>query len=199
MNISGFELNKIVAAILIALLLGVVAKKVSSILISPEKLTKPAYEVSVPKTHETGQKEEPKGPEPIEPLLAGADIEKGKKIANQCLMCHTLAKDGANKIGPNLYGIVGNKIRHKANYVYSKAFEKIEGHWTFEKISQFLTSPRKDIPGTKMTFAGISKAQDRADVIAYLNTLSDKPLPIPKEGEKEATQDQQKENNSPKG
>ncbi len=118
--------------------------------------------------------------------VKNADVKKGQQSANKCLACHTLQKGQPNKVGPNLYGVVGTPIiRPQTGYDYSQAFQDKgkEGFtWTFDHLNQFLTDPRKFIPGTKMTFAGIAKEQERADVVAYLRTLSDNPVPLPETG-----------------
>jgi cytochrome c len=119
--------------------------------------------------------------------LAKASVDKGKQIAKQCQVCHTLAKGGPNKIGPNLYNIVGNaRGEDRGGFNFSAAMKKKGGKWTYEELNKFLTAPRQYIPGTLMTFAGIKDPQKRADVIAYLHTLSDNPEPLPKAAGKPA-------------
>ena len=111
------------------------------------------------------------------------DVKKGEASARKCLACHTLEKGQPNKVGPNLYGVVGTPIiRPETGYDYSQAFQdkgKADFTWTYDNLNQFLTNPRAFIPGTKMTFAGIPKEQERADVVAYLRTLADTPAPLP--------------------
>jgi len=116
------------------------------------------------------------------PTAAGTKLAAGKETANKCLACHTLENGQPAKIGPNLYGVVGGPAAHMEGFKYSKAMEdkKAAGlTWTFENLDHFLTSPRAFIPGTAMTFAGLPKPTDRANVIAYVNSLSDSPLPMP--------------------
>lgn len=118
-------------------------------------------------------------PEMIDPMVATADIARGKIVAKQCGICHTLDKGGAKKIGPNLWNIVNaNKARSKG-YSYSKSMAKAGGSWGYEDLNRFLTKPRKAIPGNKMTFGGVKKISDRAALIAYLRSLSDNPAPLP--------------------
>jgi cytochrome c len=179
---DGFEFNRILTAILLALLAGVIVSKVADTLITPHFLKKDAYpvlasseEVSPVVTSQPDMKAEP-----IEPLLLKANIEHGQEVAKKCLQCHTFEKGGANKVGPNLWGIVGGKVAHLEGYAYSSAFKKHGGVWRYEELNDYLYHPQTHIPGTKMAFAGLKKTQDRADLIAYLRTLSDSPLALPK-------------------
>ena len=117
----------------------------------------------------------------VDDLLAKASVEKGKETAKQCEVCHTLAKGAPNKIGPNLWNIVGNERgQDRNNFNFSAAMKAKGGKWTYEELFKFLDNPRGYIPGTLMTFAGVKNPQKRADVIAYLRTLSDNPMPLPK-------------------
>ena len=128
-----------------------------------------------------GAKPEAAAPaEPIEKLLASASVEKGETSAKKCIACHTFTKGGPNRVGPNLWGIVGRPKGSEAGFAYSDAIKKKGGNWTIDDLSAFLTNPRAFAPGTKMTFVGLSKGSERADVIAYLNTLADNPAPLPK-------------------
>lgn len=184
---DGFETNKIIAAVLVALLTGMISYMAADALISPAPLSKNVYIVEGITQDQTASKAAT-GPEiePIEPLLANANIERGKKIAKKCLQCHTFEKGGSNKIGPNLYGIVGAKAASVVGFAYSKAMVAFGKDWTFEDLSHYIYKPQKFIKGTKMAFAGIKKTQDRADLIAYLNTNHDTPqdlqtLAVPEE------------------
>lgn len=179
---DGFELNRLLAAVLLALLLGMLATKLSDELVSSHFLTKDAYPIEIAEgeaSPATISQTEVKA-ELIEPLLAAANIEHGQEIAKKCLQCHTFEKGDANRVGPNLWGIVGNKVAHLESYAYSNAFKGHGGIWNYEALNDYLYHPQKHIPGTKMAFAGIKKTQDRADLIAYLRTLSDSPLALPK-------------------
>ncbi|MCW3834553.1 c-type cytochrome [Sphingomonas canadensis] len=115
---------------------------------------------------------------PIAVRLASADVAKGETVFKQCTACHTINQGGANGIGPNLYASVGKAHGHVAGFAYSDALKGVPGNWTFEALDEWLTSPRKYAPGTKMTFAGIADAQARANVIAYLNAQGSN-LPLP--------------------
>jgi cytochrome c len=118
---------------------------------------------------------------PIEFYLASADPAKGQQVFNKCMACHTAAKGGPNMVGPDLWGVIGEPIAQgKAGFPFSDALKKVGGTWNWDNLSKWLTSPRTFAPGTKMTFAGLSNPQDRADVIAFLNQHSDSPLPLPK-------------------
>ena len=116
---------------------------------------------------------------PIASLLPTADAAKGAEVFKKCAACHTINQGGANGVGPNLYGTVGEEIaKGKAGYAFSSALAGIGGKWDFDKLNAWLTSPRKFAPGTKMTFAGLGNAQDRANVILYLNQQGSN-LPLP--------------------
>ncbi|MEN3930114.1 cytochrome c family protein [Microvirga sp. W0021] len=116
---------------------------------------------------------------PLPTLLASADADKGKTIAKQCVSCHTFDKGGKNGIGPNLWGIVDRVPGSHEGFAYSKVVKEKGGKWTYEDIDHMINTPAKYLKGTKMTFAGLKNAKDRADVLAYLRTLSDNPVPFP--------------------
>ena len=177
---NGFEMNKLLAAILVALLVAMLAGFFAKKLVSPEKLEKNAYVVEGvgAATSAIAAAAAPKGPAPLEPLLASANIEAGQKTARVCGTCHSFGKGEPAKIGPNLYGIVGAKHAHMEGFDYSEAMKMMAGAWTPDELNEFLFNPRAHVPGTKMTFAGIKNDQDRANVIAWLNTQADKPLPL---------------------
>jgi cytochrome c len=176
---SSLELNKIAGAVLVALLtvkvIGIVGEKVYH----PQKLEKSVIEIEGVQASAETTAAAPAKPEPVTPLLASADVDAGKKSFSKCLVCHTDEKGGPNKIGPNLWGVVGAKKQHADGYAYSGVLAKIGGTWTYEEISQFITKPSAFAPGTKMTFAGDNSVKDRANIIAYLRTQSDSPIPLP--------------------
>lgn len=118
---------------------------------------------------------------PLANLLAAADPAKGEAVFAKCAACHTINSGGANGIGPNLFGTLGEEIGHgKHGFAFSSALSGMGGSWDFEKMDKWLTSPRKFAPGTKMSFAGLSSAEDRANLIVYLNAQgSNLPLPAP--------------------
>lgn len=178
---DSFEFNKIAAAILIALLTVKGADLISETLIHPNTVKENAFPiegVSVV-SHEGEDEEQQKGPTPIEPLLATANIEKGKEIFKKCTSCHTIDKGGPNRIGPNLYDIVGaHKAKHPG-YSYSAAMKKKGRTWTIQDLNTYLFLPRDFVPGTKMSFVGIKDDKERADLILYLLKQSDSPQPLP--------------------
>jgi cytochrome c len=172
---SSFEWNKIIASVLTALIIAMVAGILSSMLVSPRPLEKPVFLVAgAPATSaSTEQAAAPPKLEPIAPLLAKADLQKGQQLTVICNACHTFDKGGANKIGPNLWDVAGGPIgEDRGGYSFSAALTADKGQkWDPEKLNQWLANPQQFAAGTKMTFAGFPKAQDRADVIAYLLSL----------------------------
>ena len=117
--------------------------------------------------------------QPIEVYLAKADPAKGEQTFNKCWACHNADKGGPNQLGPNLWGVIGEPIGQGKGFAFSDALSKKGGTWNWDNLSEWLTSPRAFAPGTKMTFAGLSNPEDRANVIAFLNTHSDAPKPLP--------------------
>jgi cytochrome c len=181
---DSFELNKILGAILGTCLMTLALNIGAGAIFAPEKPAKPGYAIAV-KTPGEGEKPAAKQPEePMEAMMASASVEKGQAIAKQCQACHTFEKGGPNRVGPNLWSIVGSpRGEDRGGFNFSAAMRAKAGTWTFSELYQFLANPRGYIPGTAMTYAGLSRGQQRADVIAYLNSLSDSPLPIPKAAE----------------
>ena len=171
---DGFELNKTLAALLIALLISLGAGMLGEAIIHPKMLESNAYPIEGVELAAEGADgaEEAKELAPIEPLLASANAEAGKVIAKKCLQCHTFEKGEPNKIGPNLWNILHSKIGHAADFAYSEALKAVGGNWDAETLNKFIHKPRDFIKGTKMSFAGIKSAKERADLIAYLKTLS---------------------------
>ncbi len=177
---NSFELNKILGAILGTCLIVLALNIGAGAIFAPEKPAKPGYVIAV-KTHGEGEKPAGKEPEePVEAMMASASVEKGHATAKQCQACHTFEKGGPNRVGPNLWGIVGRPRASEAGFNYSAAMKAKGGTWTFGELYAFLANPRSYIAGTNMTFAGLARGQQRADVIDFLNTLSDNPQPLPK-------------------
>jgi cytochrome c len=180
---DSFEFNKFAGAILFALLatlgVGILAEEI----FAPHHPEKPGYEVAVVEAGEPGEAEAA-GEEVIKlpVLLSAADVEKGASQAKKCQACHTFDDGGANKVGPNLWDIVDRLMGSHEGFKYSAAMLEHEAagdHWTYENLDHFIASPKQFIEGTAMAFAGIKKPEDRADLLAYLQTLSDDPVSFP--------------------
>jgi len=178
---DSFEINKIVAAVLLVALLVIGIGKLSNVIFYVEKPEKPGYAVEVQQasTSTTATATAEDKTVDIAALMALGDVNAGEKIFKKCAACHSINQGGANKIGPALYNVVGRKIGGVADYKYSKAFVEYGKEWNFEELNGFLIKPSKWIKGTKMAYAGLRKEEDRASVIKYLNQNSDSPLPLP--------------------
>jgi cytochrome c len=178
---DSFEINKLIAAVLMVALLIIGIGKLSDIIFHVEKPKTPGYVVeeeqakSVSSTVETTTEEK----FDISALMAMGDVIAGEKIFKKCAACHSIVKGGKNNIGPALYNVVGRQVGSLVDYKYSKALSAYEKEWTFEELNGYLLKPAKWIKGTKMAFAGLRKEKDRASVIKYLNQNSDSPLPLP--------------------
>ena len=179
---DSFEINKIVAAILMVALLIIGIGKLSDIIFYVEKPKIPGYAVEVDNAVNTSTKSTSETTEDkidISSLMALGDLTHGEKVFKKCAACHSIVKGGKNNIGPALYNVVGRKVGAVNDYKYSKALSAYEKEWTFEELNGYLIKPAKWIKGTKMAFAGLRKEKDRASVILYLNQNSDNPLPLP--------------------
>ena len=178
---DSFEINKIVAAVLLVALIVIGIGKLSDIIFHVETPKTPGYAVeeenasSVSSTVETAIEEKID----IAALIAMGDASIGEKIFKKCAACHSIVKGGKNNIGPALYNVVGRQVGSLGDYKYSKALSTYDKEWTFEELNGYLLKPAKWIKGTKMAFAGLRKEKDRASVIRYLNQNSDSPLPLP--------------------
>ena len=178
---DSFELNKIIAAVLMVALLVIGIGKLSDIIFHVEKPETPGYAVDVEQTitANTASAETVEEKIDIAALMAMGDIATGEKVFKKCAACHSIVKGGKNNIGPALYNVVGRQIGVVSDYKYSKALSGYGKEWTFEELNGYLIKPAKWIKGTKMSFAGLRKEKDRASVILYLNQNSDNPLPLP--------------------
>ena len=178
---DSFELNKIIAAVLIVALLVIGIGKLSDVIFHVEKPETPGYAVDMEQTITANTTSAKTVEEKIDiaALMAMGDITLGEKVFKKCAACHSIVKGGKNNIGPALYNVVGRQIGVVSDYKYSKALSGYGKEWTFEELNGYLIKPAKWIKGTKMAFAGLRKESDRASVILYLNQNSDNPLPLP--------------------
>ena len=178
---DSFEINKIVAAVLMVALLVIGISKLSEVIFHVEKPEKPGYVVEIDQAVTTTVSAESMEEEKINiaALMALGDVASGEKIFKKCAACHSINKGGKNNIGPALYNVVGRKVGGVADYKYSKALASYEKEWSFEELNGFLIKPAKWIRGTKMAYAGLRKESDRASIIKYLNQNSDNPQPLP--------------------
>jgi cytochrome c len=179
---DSFELNKIIAAILMVALLVIGIGKISDIIFHVEKPETPGYKVEVEQVVATGNETSSEGNEEkvdIGSLMAMGDLITGEKVFKKCAACHSIVKGGKNNIGPALYNVVGRQVGSISDYKYSKALSQYGKEWTFEELNGYLIRPAKWIKGTKMAFAGLRKEKDRASVILYLNQNSDNPQSLP--------------------
>ena len=178
---DSFEINKIVAAVLMVALLVIGIGKLSDVIFHVKKPETPGYTVEVETVTTTSTSDTSTKVEKIDiaALMAMGDIATGEKVFKKCAACHSIIKGGKNNIGPALYNVIGRKTGAVDDYKYSKALAAYDKEWTFEELNGYLIKPAKWIKGTKMAFAGLRKESDRASVIKYLNENSDNPLPLP--------------------
>ena len=178
---DSFEINKIVAAVLMVALLIIGIGKLSNVIFHVEKPKTPGYAVEVEQATKVSSSTEKVVEEKVDiaSLMAMGDIALGEKVFKKCAACHSIVKGGKNNIGPALYNVVGRKIGAVTDYKYSKALSSYDKEWTLEELNGYLTKPAKWIKGTKMAFAGLRKEKDRASVIKYLNQNSDSPVTLP--------------------
>ncbi|HOO50312.1 MAG TPA: cytochrome c family protein [Alphaproteobacteria bacterium] len=178
---SNIALSALVCAGIIAWLSGFASRQ----LVNPAEIKADAVKIEVAETATAGASASKKsGPEPILALLKDADLARGEKVAKACAACHTFDKGGKNGVGPNLYGVVGRKKQSHEGFAYSGSLTETGGDtWTYTELSHFLYKPKAYAKGTKMTYAGLKKTEDRAAVLAYLRSLADAPAALPTEAE----------------
>jgi cytochrome c len=178
---DSFELNKFLGALLGTCLVLLAVHIASGAIFAQPVPAKPGYVIEVKQEQPAASSTKPApAGVPIENLLVSASIQEGEQTAKECELCHNFGKGQGAKIGPDLYGVVGRKVASEPGFNYSDALKAKGGTWTFDALNVWLTNPRADVPGTLMTFAGIDNEKQRANVIAYLNSNSDGPLPLPK-------------------
>jgi cytochrome c len=181
---DSFEINKILGALLAVLTFIVGLGIIAEVIFEQEAPEKPGFAVEVAASNEGsgGQAAVEEKDPPVESLLASADSAKGETLFRACVACHTIDKGGPNRVGPNLYGVVGGEKTHKEDFNYSKAMKDAaaKGPWDYAALYEYLKNPKAYIPGNAMAYAGLRKPKDRADLIAYLRSKSDNPPPLPK-------------------
>ena len=181
---SGFEFNKILASIILAIIIFIIIGLVGNfvIKISYDESQETAYKIDIPETSADSTTQITTNTEMVEAislLLASASLEKGEKIFKKCASCHNNKKDSKSKIGPNLWNLINRQKASVSGFTYSKALSDYGGKWTFEELNLFLYKPKEYIPETKMNFAGLNNVEDRANLILWLRQHSDNPVPLP--------------------
>lgn len=171
MSSSDLENNKIFAAVLVAGITIMLAGFFADKLVHSEKLEEDAFPIEVAEVSTGGAPKKAAVADPIADLIAGADLAKGQKLSKACAACHSFDKGGPNKIGPNLFGVYNATKGKHAGFAYSDALMAKGGKWDVDSLNQFLWKPKKYMPGTKMNYAGMKKAEDRAAMVKYLQSL----------------------------
>ncbi len=180
---DSFEINKIIAAVLLTALIVIGIGKAADLVFHVDKPKQSAYKIDglevAEVTKESDGKSETVEAVDIAQLLALGNLAHGEKVFKKCSACHMIASDGKNMIGPNLWGVIGRNAAAISDYKYSKAMVAYGKNWTFEEMNSYLIKPQAYIKGTKMAFAGLRKEKDRASVILYMNSKSSSPVPLP--------------------
>jgi cytochrome c len=181
---DSFELNKVLGAVLGTCLVLLSLNIAAGALFSAHPPAKPGYEIAVPEQAATGAQPGPaEADAPLPVRFAKADVGRGENSAKKCVACHTFGKGEPNRVGPNLWGVVGRQKASEAGFNYSAAMKGQKGNWTLDDLDVYLKNPRGAVPGTNMSFAGIPRASERADLLAYVNGKADNPAPLPKAAE----------------
>ena len=178
-KMDSFEINKLIAAVLVTVLLIFGVNKISDIIFHTESPKVQGYKVEVKLANASSLKSSSESQIDIAALLSMGDIEHGKKVFKKCAACHSINQDGKNKIGPKLWGVMFRPVASIADYKYSKALSEYKKDWSWEEMNGFLIKPSTWIKGNKMGFAGLKKEKDRASVILYLNQNSENPKSLP--------------------
>jgi cytochrome c len=178
---DSFELNKVLGAVLGTCLALLTINIAAGSLFAVHAPEKPGYEIAVQEAAPAGKPgEAAPADEPLPVRLASADVARGETSAKKCAACHTFGKGEPNRVGPNLWGIVGRAKASVAGFNYSAALKGQTGNWSLEELDKYVTNPRAVVPGTNMAFAGIARGKERADLLLFLNGKSDNPAPLPK-------------------
>lgn len=176
---KNLEGNKIFASVILAALIAMVCGKVTQILYSPKEANQRGYQIEVPDEPKSGAVKKEVVID-IPALMAIADVTSGEKTFKKCAACHGVNEGGSHKVGPNLYAVMGSDIAKKSGYAYSDALSNHGGKWDYKNMYKFLNKPKKFAPGTKMSFIGLRKPQQIADMMAYLRQNGSQSLPLPK-------------------
>ena len=179
---SGLEVNKILASIIMAVLIVTLIGHIGDLIVNVEhhEQKETAYKIDVEESvGDTKAIKKEEVIEPISAILANASLENGEKLFKKCSTCHNYQKDGANKVGPQLWNLINRPKANVDGFAYSKALAEYGGEWGYEELAEFLYKPKKYIKGTKMNFAGLKKVKDRADLVYFLREHSDNPAPLP--------------------
>ena len=195
---DSFELNKVAGAVLGALLFAVGSGFVAELVYHPKPAGSAGYPLPEPEPKAASSEAAAPKAEPIAVRLASADAEKGKAGTKACAACHSFEKGGPNKVGPHLWDVVERQKAHEPGFEYSGALKEKGGNWTFDDLDHFLENPKGWVKGTKMAFAGIGSPTERANVIAYLRTLSDSPKPLPAAEKKDEAKKDEAKKEDPK-
>lgn len=174
---ASLETNKIVGAVLTGALIASLSGNLARFIYVPHRLEEPVYRIEAAATETAA--EAPEEVKPLAVLLAEADPAAGAQVAKKCAACHSFDKGGANKVGPNLWGVIGRPVASHDGFAYSEALKALGGEWSFERLDAFLADPKAYAPGNKMTFAGLPKATDRAALLVWLREQADEPVPLP--------------------
>ena len=178
---DSFELNKVLGALLGTCLALLSLNIAAGAIFASHNPKKPGYEIAAQEPDSHGKPGEAAvAEEPLPVRFASADVGRGENSAKKCAACHTFGKGEPNRVGPNLWGVVG-RPKASENFNYSAAMKAQKGNWTPDDLDRYLANPKAMVPGTNMAFAGISRGKERADLITYMNTKSDKPAELPKQ------------------